>query len=162
VGAQSGGLKHEPIITPRDLVQRTFHLKEAFNGLKTDLLEEFNMMDARIIKPATEAKEYLQPLKRVIKKREGKRLDVERYQERVKHAQKKQNRTEREDAALARAEEDLSKASDVKLKISHAFLYQLLTYFRPSMFQIHTFKKHCLQLSLLHSPYCHIYCQRKY
>jgi hypothetical protein len=73
-----------------------------------------NMMDARIIKPASEAKEYIQPIKKTIKKRENKRLDYERHFDRVTSATKKQKRSERDDAALAKAEVELSKATDVR------------------------------------------------
>lgn len=73
------------------------------------------MLDARIIKPATEAKEYIQPLKKTIKRRENKRLDYERYQDKVNSAAKKVKRSEREDAALARAEMELSRSASVSL-----------------------------------------------
>jgi amphiphysin len=95
-------------------------LTEVYTALKTDLLEEVMMMDARIIKPATEAKEYLQPIRKTIKKRENKRLDWERYIDKVNSGSKKMKRSDRENAALAKAEEDLSKASDVSsIRLPH-------------------------------------------
>jgi hypothetical protein len=115
IGATSDGHGHIPVVTPQGQLDRSAHLKEVYTELKSDLMEEVNMMDARIIKPATEVKEYIQPLKKTIKKRENKRLDYERYQDRVNNAAKKVKRSEREDAALARAEMDLSKAADVSL-----------------------------------------------
>jgi len=71
------------------------------------------MMDNRVIRPATDAKEYLQPLRKVIKKRENKRLDWEHYIDKVNTAQRKLKRTDRENAALAKTEEELAKAADV-------------------------------------------------
>ena len=71
------------------------------------------MMDARVIKPATDAKDYLQPVRKTIKKRENKRLDWEHYIDKVNHASKKMKRTDRENAALTKAEEELAKAADV-------------------------------------------------
>lgn len=71
------------------------------------------MMDARVIKPANEAMEYIQPLKKTIKKRDNKRLDWERYQDRVINYQRKTNRSDRENAALAKAEEELGVAAAV-------------------------------------------------
>jgi len=71
------------------------------------------MMDSRVIRPATDAKEYLQPLRKTIKKRENKRLDWERYIDKVNTAQRKLKRTDRENAALAKAEEELGRAADV-------------------------------------------------
>jgi amphiphysin len=114
IGASSDGHGHEPVLTPQAQLERSLKLKQAYTELKTDLLEEVNMTDTRIIKPATEAKEYIQPLKKTIKKRENKRLDYERYFDRVTNAAKKQKRSEREDAALAKAEVELSKATDVR------------------------------------------------
>lgn len=71
------------------------------------------MMDARVIKPATDAKDYIQPIRKTIKKRENKRLDWERYQDKVRNAGKKMTRSDRENAALAKAEEELANAADV-------------------------------------------------
>lgn len=72
-------------------------------------------MDSRVIGPATDAKEFIQPIRKTIKKRENKRLDWERYIDRVNNASKKTKRSERENAALAKAEQELAKASDVCL-----------------------------------------------
>lgn len=83
--------------------------------LKTDLMDEVIMMDSRVIGPATDAKEFIQPIRKTIKKRENKRLDWERYIDRVNNASKKTKRSERENAALAKAEQELAKASDVCL-----------------------------------------------
>lgn len=56
------------------MVGRTSRLSAEYEELKTDLLEEVNMVDERMIKPAIEAKEFLQPLKKTIKKREDKKV----------------------------------------------------------------------------------------
>ena len=53
-------------------------LQEAYAELKTDMLEEVNQVDTRIINPATDAKEYLQPLKKVIKKRQDRKVHFEK------------------------------------------------------------------------------------
>lgn len=111
VGASSDGHGHEPALTPRAQLDRSYNLQQAYTELKTDLLEEVNMMDARIIRPASDAKEYIQPIKKTIKKRENKRLDYERYFDRVTNAAKKQKR---DDAALAKSEVELSKATEVR------------------------------------------------
>ncbi|TVY81152.1 Regulator of cytoskeleton and endocytosis [Lachnellula suecica] len=112
VGA-SDGHGHDPVITPREQVERTTKLKGVYTDLKTDLLEEVVMMDSRIIRPAGDAKEFLQPLRKTIKKRENKRVDWERYIDKVNNLQtKKLKRTDRENAALAKAEEDLAGAAD--------------------------------------------------
>jgi len=115
IGATSDGYGHEPALTPQVQLERSANLKETFAELKSDLLDEVHMMDLRIIKPASDAKEYIQPIKKTIKKRENKRLDYERYQDRVTNAAKKQKRSERENGSLAKSEEDLAKAADVSL-----------------------------------------------
>lgn len=117
VGAADGH-GHDPVETPQLQLDRTARLKEAYAELKNDLMEEVTMMDARVIKPATDAKDYIQPIRKTIKKRENKRLDWERYIDRVNHASKKLKRTDRENAALAKAEEELSKAADVGLVVN--------------------------------------------
>ena len=114
VGA-SDGHGHEPVLTSQLQLDRTSKLKEAYTDLKTDLTEEVIMMDARVIKPATEAKEYIQPIRKTIKKRENKRLDWERYQDKVNSLSKKMKRTDRENATLVKSEEELARAADVRL-----------------------------------------------
>lgn len=109
----SDGHGPEPYATPRPQLDRTSRLKEAYSDLKAELLEEVGMMDARVIKPATDAKEYLAPIRKTIKKRENKRLDWERYQDKVNNYQRKLKRSDRENTALAKAEEELSKATEV-------------------------------------------------
>jgi amphiphysin len=104
-------------LTPQLQLDRSAKLKETYAELKADLLEEVIMMDARIIKPATEAKEYIQPIRKTIKKRDNKRLDWERYIDKVNHSSKKMKRTDRENAALAKAEEDLAIAADVSVLV---------------------------------------------
>ena len=59
--------------TPRPTMLRTVKLQQAYADLKTDLLEEVNLVDTRIIKPAMDAKDHIQPLKKVIKKRADKK-----------------------------------------------------------------------------------------
>jgi hypothetical protein len=39
-------------------------MREEYEDLKKDLMEEVNMVDARMIKPAQQAKDYLHPLKK--------------------------------------------------------------------------------------------------
>jgi amphiphysin len=76
-------------------------------------MEEVMMMDSRVIRPATDVKEYLQPVRKTIKKRENKRLEWERYIDKVNTMTSKMGRSDKENAALAKAEEELARASDV-------------------------------------------------
>ena len=65
---------HEPVITPWSTMQRTVKLQEAYAELKIDLLEEVNKIDIRLVKPAMEAKDHIQPMKKIIKKREDRKV----------------------------------------------------------------------------------------
>ena len=144
----SDGHGNEPVMTPQLQLDRTSKLKEAYTELKTDLMEEVIMMDVRVIKPATDAKDYIQPIRKTIKKRENKRLDWERYIDKVNHASKKMKRTDRENAALAKAEEELAKAADVGT--IPASIYQLLTDCRSSKWQTTISEKLYHQLFMPH------------
>ena len=61
-------------MTDEDTMARTAKLQTTYDDLRTDLLEDVNAVDTRIVQPATEARNYLQPLKKVIKKREDKKV----------------------------------------------------------------------------------------
>ena len=69
IGSDENYSGHEPVETPRSTMERTVKLQEAYVGLRTDLLEEVETIEARIIKPASDAKDSIQPLKKIIKKR---------------------------------------------------------------------------------------------
>ena len=74
IGADENYVGHEPIITPHPIMERTVKLHASYDELRTDLLEEVAMVDRRIIKPATEAKDCIQPMKKVIRKRGDKKV----------------------------------------------------------------------------------------
>jgi amphiphysin len=76
-------------------------------------MDEVMMMDSRVIRPASDVKEYLQPVRKTIKKREAKRLEWERYIDRVNTASSKMGRSDKENSTLTKLEEDLARASDV-------------------------------------------------
>ena len=109
----SDGHRENPVLTPRELLVRSARLRAVCEELKADLMDEVMMMDSRVIRPASDVKEYLQPIRKTIKKREAKRLEWERYIDRVNTASSKMGRSDRENAALTKLEEDLARASDV-------------------------------------------------
>ena len=49
-------------------------MNEEYGELKRELLAEVNTVDERMIRPAMAAKDYLQPMKKTIKKREDKKV----------------------------------------------------------------------------------------
>ena len=80
VGADDNYTGHEPAITPRHVMERTINFHKSYDELRTDLLEEVAMVDTRIIKPAMEAKDCIQPMKKVIRKRGDKKVGTTVYQ----------------------------------------------------------------------------------
>ena len=74
IGAGEGYSAHEPVLTPQHIVERVVKLQEVYTELKTDMLEEVNLVDERIIKPATDARDYIHPMKKVIKKRQDRKV----------------------------------------------------------------------------------------
>ncbi|KAM7213169.1 protein hob1 [Rhypophila decipiens] len=111
VGATDGHGR-EAAQTPHMQLERTFKLREVYSELKTELTEEIAMIDSRIIKPATEARDCIAPIRKTIKKRENKRLDYEKIQEKVLKLQRKPGRSPKEDASLAKAEDEMARAAD--------------------------------------------------
>ncbi|KAI9804469.1 MAG: hypothetical protein M1825_001368 [Sarcosagium campestre] len=112
IGAGDSYNGPEHVDTPPEVMERANKLKETYEELRTDLLEEVNMVDGRIIKPAMEAKDYIQPLKKVMKKRDDRKLDFERYTRNVDSGRKKLRRSDRENAALAKNEKELVRATE--------------------------------------------------
>ena len=74
IGADDNYAGHEPVETPHPIMERTIKFHTSYDELRTDLLNEVAMVDTRIIKPATEAKDCIQPMKKVIKKRGDKKV----------------------------------------------------------------------------------------
>lgn len=74
IGANDENTAHEPVMTPHKIMQRTTKLHTAYDELRTDLLEEVAAVDTRILNPAQDAKDSVQPMKKVIKKRGDKKV----------------------------------------------------------------------------------------
>ena len=90
-------------------------MKELYGELKTELLEEIAVIEERVLRPATDARDLIAPIRKTIKKREIKRLDYEKVQEKSTKLQRKPGRTPKGDAALAKLEDELSRAADVRI-----------------------------------------------
>ncbi len=95
-------------------MDRTFKLREAYGELKTELLDEIAVIEDRILKPATYARDFIAPVRKTIKKRENKRVDYEKLQDKATKLQRKPGRSPKEDAALAKIEDEVSRAADVR------------------------------------------------
>jgi amphiphysin len=101
----------KPAETPQETIERVMRLREAYYELKSDMIEEVNAIERRLIGPAKDAQASLKPMKKVIKKREDKKLDYERYKSRADTLQQKSKRSERENTALSKHEADLARTT---------------------------------------------------
>lgn len=111
VGA-SDGHGRDSVATPELQLNRTFNLRQAYEDLKNELMEEIGQIEERIIKPATDARDCIAPIRKTIKKRENKRLDLERCQDKVNKLHRKVSRTPKEESALGKAEDELAQLSN--------------------------------------------------
>ncbi|KAL4981181.1 hypothetical protein BDW66DRAFT_4491 [Aspergillus desertorum] len=103
---------HKPVPTPETTLARTTKLRKEYEDLTKDILHDLAAIDRRMIEPASQAKECLIPFKKAIKKRDDRKLDYERHHGRVENYSKRAKRSERENASLLKAEEDLAKATE--------------------------------------------------
>ncbi|KAL8934306.1 MAG: hypothetical protein Q9211_005300 [Gyalolechia sp. 1 TL-2023] len=69
----------EAVETPKPIMLRTVKLQQAYAELKSDLLDEVNMVDTRIVKPAMDARDHIQPLKKTIKRRSDKKARLRKH-----------------------------------------------------------------------------------
>lgn len=111
VGATDGHGK-EMTPTPDAQLQRSLRLCEVYRELKDELMEEIAQIEPRVVKPATDARDCIQPIRKTIKKRENKRLDYEKQQEKVNKLSKKSGKTPKEETQLAKAQEDMNNLAE--------------------------------------------------
>ena len=98
--------------TPIHVHNRLARICREYRALKEELEPDLRSIDMQIIIPAQQAKDALSAMKKTIKTRENCKLDYERHQGRRDSAFKKQNRSERDNLALAKHESDLEVARD--------------------------------------------------
>jgi hypothetical protein len=78
VGATDSYHGHQPVETPEETMGRTVKLREEYEELKKDLMEEVNLVEEKIIKPSMDAKDSLSLMKKTIKKREDRKVKLAR------------------------------------------------------------------------------------
>ena len=83
-----------------------------YDDLKKDLTQDLAQVEDKVIRPAQTARDHLLSMKKTIKKREDRKLDYERYQSRVDSGMKKTKRSDRDTAALTKAQSDLTVATE--------------------------------------------------
>ena len=103
------------VATPQEKLERVHGLKTSYVELKSEMSEEVACIDKQIMAPAKEARTSVKAYMKVIKKREDKKLDYERYKSRVEGLQAKFRRSEREDTALNKHQVDYAAATAVCL-----------------------------------------------
>lgn len=74
IGASENAANYEGAVTPEFTLDRVVRLREEYESLRDDLVAEVNAVDERMIRPAVEARECIQPLKKVFKKRDDKKV----------------------------------------------------------------------------------------
>ncbi|TDZ75193.1 Regulator of cytoskeleton and endocytosis [Colletotrichum trifolii] len=161
VGATEGHGRPS-VATPQPQLERTFKLREAYSDLKDELIAEVAAIDAQVIRPASEARDYLQPIRKTIKKRETKRLDYEKAQDKVKKFQKKMGNP-KDEAQLSKAEYEMSCASE-EFQVADTHLRESLPPIIDATFTLipHILASHiCIQNRLLGLYYTalHNYCE---
>ncbi|KAF7713018.1 Uncharacterized protein PECH_003836 [Penicillium ucsense] len=119
--------RHTPQETPKALLTRTSNLRREYDELRGDLLEELQMVERRMSQPAEQAKSYLAPVKKSIKKRNEKKSEFERFQSKYDSLIHKPKRSDRENAALAKAEADLTVAKEIYQQADHDLMQRLPT-----------------------------------
>lgn len=113
IAGASDGHGSVPEPTPELQLQRTYRMQQAFTELRDEMLLEVTEIEPLVIKPAVDAHEAIQPIRRTIKKRENKRLDYEKQQDKVNKLSRKYPRTPKEDVVLAKAESDMQILAEV-------------------------------------------------
>lgn len=109
---EAQGRRAEP--APELQLTRTFNLQQAFETTKDEIFTELQAFEAGVIRPGTDARDHIGPLRKTIKKRENKRLDYEKCAEKVKKLQRKPGKSAKDDAAVHKAEDELARATEVR------------------------------------------------
>ncbi|KAL6410577.1 putative SH3 domain-containing protein [Ilyonectria robusta] len=98
--------------TPRAMLERTAGMKQAYSGLHEEMRDEITAMETLLLRPATDAKDMIQPIKKTIKKREKMRVDFENAQAKATKLQRKPGKSVKEETQLAKTQGELSVLSD--------------------------------------------------
>lgn len=99
--------------TPHAMLERTSGMHQAYSGLHEEMRDEITAIETLLLRPASDAKDMIQPIKKTIKKREKMRVDFENAQAKVTKLQRKPGKSAKEETQLAKAQGDLSVLSEV-------------------------------------------------
>jgi amphiphysin len=67
---------HKPAATPRRYLDKASDLESVYASLDKDLSNEINLIEAKILRPAMDAKDSLKMLKKPIKRREDLKVGI--------------------------------------------------------------------------------------
>lgn len=79
VGSSETPSPHQPRETDPTRLARTNRLRREYDELRSDMIQELSSVEARMTQPALTAKSYLDPMKKVIKKRNEKKVSLSFY-----------------------------------------------------------------------------------
>lgn len=102
--------RHVPEETPQHTMQRCLALQKMYSEMKADLQQELTMITNKVMRPVEESKRCMKSLQKTLKHRENMKLDYERYMSRAEHARKKDAKSMKDEASLAKHENDLQQA----------------------------------------------------
>jgi hypothetical protein len=74
LGSSTAPTAHRPVDTDPMLLKRTNKLRREFDELRTELSQELLDVEARMTYPADQAKNFLSPIWKTIKKREERKV----------------------------------------------------------------------------------------
>lgn len=140
--------------TPEEQLHRTFALKQAYTELRTELTEGIMSIEKQVMNPAIDARNSIAPIRKTIKKRENKRLDVEKCQDKVHKLHRKMPRTPKDEAQLSKSEDDLVALNEVRrqsLNQEKPASRMLTLVLRSSTLPMRTYERPCRQSSPLPS-----------
>lgn len=110
----SDGHGRQALQTSEEQLHRTFALKAAYTELRTELTEGIASIERLVMAPALDARNSIAPMRKTIKKRENKRLDVEKCQDKVHKLHRKMPRSPKDETALSKAEDELVVLNEVR------------------------------------------------
>lgn len=74
IGSSEPISDRKPATTPDGVVARTGTLRDEYEDLKTELMHELSAMEDRMIRPTLQARDFLAPMKKTIKKRDDRKV----------------------------------------------------------------------------------------
>lgn len=104
-GAESDGA--QLALTRHEQLQKSHAFREMLAETRDTIVAELQECDKRVILPAKDGRKSMGVYRKIIKRREDRKLDWERYKSRTEAIERKGSRSERDNVALAKHQVDL-------------------------------------------------------